>query len=133
MCTELLIACGEPLPIPEWLPPGRSIYVCECPNSQDAVAIFSKPYLYAIGTRQTVDGCGFQGEDTEARRAREELAAFLDRVLELVSDLEMYVAWHDFGDSGVVPSLFDRIGPSDIRTWMSGFTPDTFFLVHRED
>jgi hypothetical protein len=96
-------------------------------------AIFSKPHVYAIGTQHTGDGCGFQGDYREARKAREELAALLELALVRVPDLELYVAWHDFGESGVVPARFDWIGPSDIRSWMTGFRPDDFFLILRED
>ena len=97
------------------------------------LALFSKRYVYSVGTRWTGDGCGFHGDYKKARRAREALATLFESALERVSELELFVAWHDFGNSGVRPMSFDWIGPSDIRTWISGFKPDEFLLIIRED
>ena len=133
MCIVLYAGTDRPLPLPAWGPAGRYIGVHESQHTPDIVALFSKPYVYAIGTRLTGDGCGFQGDHKEARHAREELAELFERALERMPELELFVAWDDFGDSGVRPTSFDWIGPSDIRTWISGFKPDKFLLVIRED
>jgi hypothetical protein len=130
VCTLLYVGADLPLPVEEWVPPGREISVFEATREPDVVALFSKPHVYSIGTRLTGDGCGFQGDHKEARRAREELATFLERALELASPMELFVAWHDFGNSGVRPSRFDWIGPTSapgsqssnpmISFWSSG-------------
>ena len=61
------------------------------------------------------------------------LAAFLERSFDFSDDLQLYVAPEDYGDSGVVPSRIDYLGPSDIRTWMTYFNEGDFFQVIRED
>ena len=74
----------------------------------------------------------YADQTNEARQARAELASLLEGALELVPELDLFVAWHDVGLSRVVPSKFDWIGPSDIRTWRSHFTPDEFLMIVRE-
>ena len=102
----------------------------DCPDSR---AIFATRFLYYISTEHTADACGFSGGYADALRARNELADFLERAMEHCGDLQLYVALTFYGDSGVVPSSFDYLGPSDLRTWMTELTPGDFFQVIRED
>jgi hypothetical protein len=133
VCILLYVGADRELPFRDWVSSDAGIGVGKAAREPDVAAIFSKPHVYSIGTRQTGDGCGFQGDYAEAACARAELAAFLDRALGLVPELEMFVAWHDFGESGVRPGSFDRIGPADIRTWRTLFRPDEFFVVVRDE
>jgi hypothetical protein len=133
LCIVLYVGSDRPLPLPEWGPAGREIGVHEATREPDVVALFSKPFVYSVGTRLTGDGCGFQGDYKGASRARQQLARLFERALERVLELEVFVAWHDFGSSGDRPTSFNWIGPSDIRTWVSGFKPNEFLLVIRED
>ena len=100
MCIDLYVGSDQSLPIGELAPPGREISVCDAVRTPDVAALFSKPHAYRIVTRLTADGCGFRGDYKEARRGRDELARFFERALELAPELELFVAWHDFGDSG---------------------------------
>lgn len=133
MCIFLYVGSDRELPFRNWVPPDAEVGIFEAVREPDVAAVFSKPFVYTVGTRLTGDGCGFQGDHAEARWAREELAAFLDRALELVPEVELFVAWHDFGDSGVRPGSYDRLGPSDIRLWRSLFRPDEFLVVTRDE
>lgn len=139
MCHPLILGSVEPLPISKYVPDqvedGWNIYVTSIGQaiSLDARAIFSTSDLYYIYARHTGDACGFWGNYEEARDAREELAVFLERSLELVADLQLYVAETYFGKSGVIPTNFKYIGPSDIRTWLPGFLEGDFFQVIREE
>lgn len=139
MCHPLVLGSVETLPISQYTPDRHDetdghIYVDSLnkATSYDSQVIFSKRFLYYISTRHTGDACGFSGEYNEAESARRELAAFLERSLEFCADLQLFVALTDYGDSGVVPSRLDYVGPSDIRTWMTSFTPGDFFQVIRE-
>lgn len=147
-CIDLIFGSKDPLPVSQYAPDRdddtdghiqiTSVGKAKCPDEQ---AIFSTRYLYYIRTRHTSCACGFTGNYMEAENARRDLANFLERSLELVADLQLYVACDDFGDSGVVPSRIDCIGPNDI-CWMNGFTEHDlglgkkvprFFQVIRED
>lgn len=139
MCHPLILGSVKPLPISKYVPDqvedGWNIYVTSIGQaiSLDARAIFSTRDLYYIYARHTGDACGFWGHYEEARDAREELAVFLERSLELVADLQLYVAETYFGKSGVMPTNLKYIGPSDIRTWLPGFLEGDFFQVIREE
>jgi hypothetical protein len=127
LCIFLYVGSDQLLP--ELVPLGRDIGVNKATKGPEILALFSKLHVYGIATRLTGDGCGFQGHHKQARKAREGLATFLESTLELEPELELFVAWHEFE----LPSSFDWIGPSDIRTWISGFKPGTFLLIVREN
>jgi hypothetical protein len=140
VCYPLILGSEEPLPISQYAPQEEDkedgqIYVRAIgqANSRDARAIFATRYLYYIFARHTGDACGFSGNYEEAQAARRELAEFLERSLELVADLRLYAAYEDFGDSGALPTKFDYIAPSDIRTWVPGFLEGDFFQVLPDD
>lgn len=139
MCHPLILGSVEPLPISQYVPAYEvddwHIYVRSIGKAQslDAQAIFSTRELYYIFARHTGDACGFRGNYDDAQDAREELSVFLERSLELVADLQLYVAETYFGNLGVIPKKFDFIGPSDIRTWFPGFLEGEFFQVIREE
>lgn len=132
MCIHLFLGSGQSLPYSQWLPLDCGIGVHEVRDQPWVTEVFSTPHVYWVGTHRTGDGCGFQGDYSEARQARAELASLLEGALTLVPEVELFVAWHDVGLSRVVPSKFDWIGPSDIRTWRSLFTPDEFLMIVRE-
>ncbi len=138
MCHPLVLGSVNLPPISHYARDYRDetdgqIYVGSHETSRDALAIFSSRLIYGISTRHTGDACGFYGEYREAHAARRELADFLARSLDSCDDLQLYVALTNFGDLGVVPSRLDYLGPSDIVTWMRGFTPGDFFQVIRDD
>jgi hypothetical protein len=139
VCHPLILGSVEPLPVSQYAPQEDEevgqIYVRAIgkAESRDTQAIFSTRDLYYIYARSTGDACGFSGNYKEAQDAREELADFLERSLELDADLRLYVAYETFGDSGAIPTRFDYIGPSDIRTWVTRFLEGDFFQVIREE
>jgi len=98
-------------------------------DSQDAKAIFSGRYIYNVCAGFTGDGCGFCGNFDSAIRCRNDLADFVEQSLTHSIDLTLYVAFHDFGDSGELPTRFDWLGAVDIRTWKSDFQPNEFFQL----
>ncbi len=140
MCICLILGSTGQLPILKYAPyeddkTDRHIYVRSSgkAKNRDERAIFPNRNLYIISSRHTGDGCGFLGNWDIAVNARQDLATFLEQSLKFVSDLQLFIAWHDFGESGVIPSRFDQIGPSDIRTWVEHFNPNDFFQLIGED
>ena len=116
----------------EWHLPYRAISVCEDRGEIEARTVFSKRHVYFIGSRETGDSCGFQGDSKESRIAREEFATFLEHALELVSDLGIFIAFLDPDKEFPRPARFEKVGPSDFRTWITHFDPDVFYVVIRE-
>lgn len=139
MCHPLILASVQPLPIWQYAPHEEDkddgqIYVENCKaKSRDEQMIFAARHPYYVSTRQTGDACGFTGSYKKAHDARRDLATFLERSLERATDLQLYVADTYFGKSGVNPTKLDYIGPSDIRTWISGFVVGDLFQVIPED
>jgi hypothetical protein len=95
-------------------------------------AIFSKRHLYMVDAWHTGDGCGFQGNNEYAERARQELADFLDDVLELAPECELFVRQINLTARAVSPASYDKIGPNDIRTWRTTFKDDEFLSIVRD-
>jgi hypothetical protein len=127
------VATEAPLPYWEWGIPSRYIEVSGPHEAgPDLGSVFSKPHVYAVGAAETGDACGFQYDSPVAQLAREELAAFLDHALARVPEVELFAQYCDETIRVARPSSYDRIGPSDIRTWRSWFRPDEFLLVERE-
>ena len=105
------------------------IFACETDlaTSADGKAIFAGRFVYHIAARWTGDGCGFCGTFDDAVQCRLELAGFVEKSLKIEADLTLYVAYHDFGESGELPRSFDCLTPSDIRTWKESFDPNEYF------
>lgn len=140
MCHPLVVASRTPLPIFQYTRGeadafAGQIYVShfEATESPDSRVIFPLRFLYAVSTGHTGDACGFSGEYSDAASARGELADFLERSLEFSSDLQMYVAPEQYGDSGVAPLKMDHVAPGDIRTWMTVFVEGDFYQIVRDD
>lgn len=126
------LASEKLLPYWEWGVPFPFIQVSgphEGPS--DITGIFSKCHLYTVSACRTGDGCGFQYEDWEGQKAREALAAFLERALVHVTELELFVRYFDATTREVIPASYDMISPNDIRTWRC-FKPDEFLVVNAE-
>ena len=133
-CLHIVIASDERLPSGEWEVPSRDITVLgPLDKAPTSTRVFSRHFLYAVRTKRTGDGCGFQGDSHQSRQAREALAAYLDQALERVPELELFVDFVNATTPGVEPSRYDQIGPDDIRTWRSCFRPGEFLVVRRED
>lgn len=134
MCSLFILGSPAPLSVQSWnWDHEREIAVFKFGGSSDSLAIFSTRILYGIAAQHTGDGCGFSGNYKEADDARQALAVFVEHALDQVADLRLYVAYHDFGDTGVLPAKFDFIGPSDIRTWKAFFNNGDYYQLIRED
>jgi len=140
MCHPLVIASARPLPYLRYSrgehdASNGQIYVSyfEDSKSRDSLVLFPTRFLYCISTGHTGDACGFSGDYGDAVTARIELAAFLDSSFEFSDDLQIYVAAGDYGDSGVLPTSLNDVGPSDIRSWMTVFNQGEFFQVIQEE
>jgi hypothetical protein len=132
MCISLILASDKELPILQWAE-GRAIRVSEIQQDSALVAIFSKPHLYHIGAHFGC-GCGFYGRDEDAYRAREQLSAFLEQALDLVTDLELFTHWCGVDPHPTIsPSSIDTIGPDDFRAFRWDFKCDEFLLVVRDE
>jgi hypothetical protein len=136
MCILLLLSSPTELPVHKYAghPNDKfdsQIFACEThlANSDDARAIFRDRVIYHIGAQFTGDGCGFGGAFDKAFRCRQELADLIDHLLNIEADLTLYVAYHDFGQSGELPRSLDFLGPNDIRTWKEYFEPNEFFQL----
>jgi hypothetical protein len=133
LCIAIYLSSDKPLHALAWDLPGRVISLCEIDGETEARTVFSKPHVYSIGSRKTGDGCGFQGDSKDSQMAREALANFLERALELVPDLEMFIAFLDPYNEFPAPERFEKVGPSDFRTWITQFDPNSFIVVIKED
>jgi hypothetical protein len=135
---ELIVASEKELTwVPElkWAPKLRAICVSEVrrENHPAIAAVFSKQHIYAIGAMPVGCACGFYGENEDARRAREDLSAFLERALDAVPELELFAHYCEPATVAVLPSSIDTIGPNDIRDWRWDFKCDEFLLVVKDD
>jgi hypothetical protein len=133
MCIQIYVASAKSLPYSQWSIPRWDIEVSgPIVDSSDMAGVFSKPYIYTVYATPTGDGCGFQYDNLKGQQAREALADFLERALSVVPELELFVRYFDPTTGVAKPTSYDQIGPSDIRTWRSQFTPDEFLVVTEE-
>lgn len=134
MCIMVYTASERVLPHWDWEFQSRYVSVRGPLDDVSALSrIFSHPHIYTVSAVQTGDGCGFQYGTRESKRAREELALFLECVLAHVPEVELFVQHFGSELSDAQPSSYDQIGPSDIRTWRSCFRHDEFLIVAREE
>jgi hypothetical protein len=131
---SIYLGCEQDLPEWRWrLTRYREISVYALPEEQPEISsIFSKPHVYHVSSTATGDGCGFGGESEHAQRARDELAAFLDSILAVEPELEMFVRQINVNATSVSPARFDKVSPNDIRTWRT-FHDDEFLSIVRDE
>ncbi len=128
----IYIASDMPLPEIAWDSEAPAFYVTADvgPNERELRRHVTKPFVYYVGSHSGC-GCGFSyGEYEEpdveedgpdwvfARKSVADLAAYLERALQLTPELELYSCWD--GEEGEAEESRTTISPDEIggeRFW----------------